>query len=249
MSCACLRVFECKNAPFNPDKLGTVLTLLGRGDTQDPARTQRDLFRFCHNAIPMYVGLAATHGLLSAGGEPGGVCASVLYLPSDICIYYIYTWKLRLSIVLHSATTIVSSSTVIECHTMVSYRAVLPRWAQYGNPKGDGRTIWLLCRFRFHQTCAGQLSPEMILLQEPSAGPVRQATKDSFAPPFFLLLRKPIIYQDRLGTNATTTEGQGVIVSQEAKDPAAAQRAAAYNAAKEEALQAVRDIMQPHSRL
>jgi hypothetical protein len=89
----------------------------------------------------------------------------------------------------------------------------------------------------------------MILLQEPSAGPVRQATKDSFAPPFFLLLRKPIIYQDRLGTNATTTEGQGVTVSQEAKDPAAAQRAAAYNAAKEEALQAVRDIMQPHSRL
>ena len=92
MSCACLRVFECKNAPFNPDKLGTVLTLLGRGDTQDPARTQRDLFRFCHNAIPMYVGLAATHGLLSAGGEPGGVCASVLYLPSYIYIVVLHIY-------------------------------------------------------------------------------------------------------------------------------------------------------------
>ena len=69
---------------------GQDLTLLGRRDTQDPARTQRDLFRFCHNAIPMYVGLAATHGLLSAGGEPGGVCASVLYLPSYIYIVHIY---------------------------------------------------------------------------------------------------------------------------------------------------------------
>eukprot|EP01046_Picozoa_sp_COSAG06_P016547 COSAG06_NODE_1098_length_10712_cov_8.529633_5_plen_156_part_00 len=100
MSCACLRVFECKNAPFNPDKLGTVLTLLGRGDTQDPARTQRDLFRFCHNAT--YVRRARGNTRSPLSRRRAWRCVRKRFIPS---VRYMYILHIYVEVPIKHSTT------------------------------------------------------------------------------------------------------------------------------------------------
>jgi hypothetical protein len=89
MSCVCLRVFECKNAPFNPDKLWTGLDFVRQERHAGPGQDSERSVSFLPQCYT-YVRRARGNTRSRLSRRRAWRCVRKRFIPSVIYIYSTY---------------------------------------------------------------------------------------------------------------------------------------------------------------
>jgi hypothetical protein len=89
MSCVCLRVFECKNAPFNPDKLWTGLDFVRQERHAGPGQDSERSVSFLPQCYT-YVRRARGNTRSPLSRRRAWRCVRKRFIPSVIYIYSTY---------------------------------------------------------------------------------------------------------------------------------------------------------------